>query len=135
MKYSLLTFIAFLISNLANAQFNPYVPQLPVSQMREVGIYKQNLHNQRVIWVQDEINRLVKVNEYLFNQNKLPADFNVLKHKTHLHKILVDYVNNIKNYDYSDNYYFNSVVENFELIEKYYYDYYNNEVKRYNNKN
>lgn len=125
----------FLIANLSFSQFKPYVPQVPIRASVEVGIYKQNLYNQRTAWIQQEINRLVGVYENLFNERKLPADFETYKHKINLRKVLTDFIDSIRYYDYSDNYYFNYVVQNFEAIEKYYYDYYNNEVKRYNNRN
>ena len=48
---------------------------------------------------------------------------------------MVEYVNGIRAYDYSENYIFNSIQDNFRKIEKYYYDYYNQVVENYNNKN
>ena len=46
-----------------------------------------------------------------------------------------EYVNGIVAYDYSENYIFNSIQDNFRKIEKYYYDYYNQVVDNYNNRN
>ena len=134
MKNIFLTVTFTVFSSIGFAQFNPYVPQVPVRAKAQVGIYKQNLYNQRYNWIQNEINRLTELYEYLFNEKKLPSDFQVIKHKSYLHKILVDYLNSIRRYDFSDNYYFNSVVENLEAIEKYYYEYYNYQVDKYNNR-
>nr|WP_315175185.1 hypothetical protein [uncultured Flavobacterium sp.] len=75
------------------------------------------------------------MNDSLLNEDKLPADFNTSYHKTKLNNVMVEYVNGIRAYDYSENYIFNSIQDNFRKIEKYYYDYYNQVVENYNNKN
>jgi hypothetical protein len=125
--------IAILFSSIGYSQYNPYVPQVPVNAMYNVGVYKQRLYQDRSNWIQETINSLAQTNAKLFNEEKLPADFNTYYHKKKLNEIMVDYVNNIKGYDFADDYYFNSIVENFRKIEKYYYDYYNDTVERYNN--
>lgn len=102
--------------------------------MRDVGMYKQRLYDERSKCIQQEIYRLNDLNNSLFDEDKLPADFGTLKHKTKLNKMMTEYVDRIKAYDFADDYYFNSVQNNFKKIEKYYYDYYNNEVEVYNSK-
>ena len=41
-----------------NLRFNGYVPQSPVEAMKQVGMYKEALHQARVQWVQNRINGL-----------------------------------------------------------------------------
>jgi hypothetical protein len=122
-----------LLSSVGYSQFNSYVPQVPINTMYNVGVYKQRLYQDRSNWIQEQINRLAQTNNKLFNVDKLPDDFNTYYHKKKLNDIMVDYVNNIKGYDFADDYYFNSIVDNFRKIEKYYYDYYNDTVETYNN--
>ena len=122
-----------LTTTIGYSQFNEYVPQVPINAMHNVGVYKQRLYQDRSNWIQETINSLAKTNAKLFNEDKLPADFNTYYHKKKLNDIMVDYVNNIKGYDFADDYYFNSIVENFRKIEKFYYDYYNDTVEKYNN--
>lgn len=117
------------------SQFNSYVPQNPVRAMQDVGIYKQRLYDERSNWIQQKIYKLKDLNDSLFNEDKLPADFGTLNHKTKLNNVMIDYVNGIKGYDFSDNYIFSSIQENFRKIEQYYYDYYNQVVENYNNRN
>jgi hypothetical protein len=127
-------FISIILTTaIGYSQFNQYVPQVPVNEMYNVGIYKQRLYQDRSNWIQETIYSLAQTNTKLFNEEKLPADFNTYYHKKKLHDIMVDYVNNIKGYDFADDYYFNSIVENFRKIEKFYYDYYNDTVEKYNN--
>lgn len=134
MKNRIILLTLFLITTLGYPQFNSYVPQIPVRAMRDVGMYKQRLYDERSKWIQQEIYRLNDLNNSLFDEDKLPADFGTLKHKTKLNKMMAEYVDGIKAYDFADDYYFNSVQNNFKKIEKYYYDYYNNEVEVYNSK-
>ena len=135
MKIRILFLAIFSISTSVYSQFNSYVPQNPVRAMRDVGIYKQRLYEERSNWIQQKIYSLNNLNDSLLNEDKLPADFNTSYHKTKLNNVMVEYVNGIRAYDYSENYIFNSIQDNFRKIEKYYYDYYNQEVENYNNKN
>ena len=103
--------------------------------MREVGMYKQQLYEERSYWIQQKIYKLTDLNNYLFDESKLPSDFGTLNHKIKLRNIIVEYMNGIQAYDYSENYIFNSIQQNFRKIEKYYYEYYNYVVEVYNNRN
>ena len=135
MKIQILLFTFFSITTSVYSQFNQYVPQIPVEAMRDVGMYKQRLYDERSNWIQQKIYSLNDLNSSLFNEDKLPTDFNTLYHKTKLNKVMKEYVKGIVAYDYSENYIFNSIQDNFRKIEKYYYDYYNQVVENYNNRN
>lgn len=135
MKIRILLLTLFSITTSVYSQFNPYVRQIPIEAMRDVGIYKQRLYDERANWIQQKIYKLNNLNESLLNEDKLPADFNTSYHKTKLNNVMVQYVNGIRAYDYSENYIFNSIQDNFRKIEKYYYDYYNQVVENYNNRN
>lgn len=135
MKTKILVVIFFFISKFSFSQFSPYVPQIPIEAMREVGMYKQQLYEERSYWIQQKIYKLTDLNNYLFNESKLPSDFGTLNHKIKLRNIIVEYMNGIQAYDYSENYIFNSIQQNFRKIEKYYYEYYNYVVEVYNNRN
>jgi hypothetical protein len=135
MKIRILLLSLFSITTSVYSQFNPYVRQIPIEAMRDVGIYKQRLYDERANWIQQKIYKLNNLNESLLNEDKLPADFNTSYHKTKLNNVMVEYVNGIRAYDYSENYIFNSIQDNFRKIEKYYYDYYNQVVENYNNRN
>ena len=135
MKIKILVIIFFFISKFSFSQFNPYVPQIPIQAMRDVGIYKERLYDERSNWIQQKIYNLTDLNNSLFNESKLPSDFGALNHKIKLRNIIVDYMNGIQAYDYSENYIFNSIQDNFKKIEKYYYEYYNYVVENYNNRN
>ncbi len=135
MKNQILLLTFFLFSTSVYSQFNPYVSQIPVEAMRDVGIYKQRLYDERANWIQQKIYRLTDLNNSLFNESKLPADFGTLNHKIKLRNVIVDYMNGIQAYDYSNNYIFSSIQDNFNKIERYYYDYYNQVVENYNNRN
>lgn len=135
MKIRILLLSLFSITTSLYSQFNPYVRQIPIEAMRDVGIYKQRLYDERANWIQQKIYKLNNLNESLLNEDKLPADFNTSYHKTKLNNVMVEYVNGIRAYDYSENYIFNSIQDNFRKIEKYYYDYYNQVVENYNNRN
>lgn len=130
----ILFLVIFSISSSVYSQFNSYVPQNPVRAMRDVGMYKQRLYEERSNWIQQKIYSLNNLSNSLFDEDKLPADFGTLKHKTKLNKLMTEYVNGIRAYDFADDYYFDSVQNNFKKIEKYYYEYYNNEVEVYNSK-
>jgi hypothetical protein len=135
MKNQILLLTFFLFSTSVYSQFNPYVSQIPVEAMRDVGMYKQRLYDERANWIQQKIYRLTDLNNSLFNESKLPADFGTLNHKIKLRNVIVDYMNGIQAYDYSNNYIFSSIQDNFNKIERYYYDYYNQVVENYNNRN
>lgn len=135
MKIRILLLTIFSITTSVYSQFNPYVAQNPVRAMREVGMYKQRLYDERSNWIQQKIYNLNNLNDSLLNEDKLPADFNTSYHKKKINNVMVEYVNGIRAYDYSENYIFNSIQDNFRKIEKYYYDYYNQVVENYNNRN
>jgi hypothetical protein len=135
MKIRILLLTIFSITTSIYSQFNSYVPQNPVGAMRDVGMYKQRLYDERSNWIQQKIYRLNDLSSSLFNEDKLPPDFDTLNHKTKLHSVMTKYVDAIRSYDYSENYIFSSIQDNFRKIEKYYYDYYNEVVENYNNRN
>ena len=55
MKIRILFLVIFSISSSVYSQFNSYVPQNPVRAMRDVGIYKQRLYEERSNWIQQKI--------------------------------------------------------------------------------
>ena len=105
--------------------FNQYIPQNPVEAKRIVGMIKQKKYEARTEWMQQKIYQLAGLYETLFNEQNFPKDFNTYTHKSKLRTVMADYFDDIKAYDFGDDYVFQNVQQNIYNIEKYYYDYYN----------
>ena len=122
---------AFIVQN-TNAQttrFNQYVPQLPIDAMVEVGMYKQQLYDNRSNWIQGEIYRLNKLILKLFNENTMPPNFDAVDYRKKLWDKFVEYINSIRGYDFADNYQFNSIKNSINSYENWFIENYNNIIK------
>jgi hypothetical protein len=131
MKMLIILISVFIVQN-TNAQttrFNQYVPQLPVDAMVEVGMYKQQLYDNRSNWIQGEINRLGRVIVKLFNENTMPPNFDAVGYRKQLWDKFVEYINSIRGYDFADNYQFNSIKNSINSYENWFIENYNNIIK------
>jgi hypothetical protein len=111
-------------------EFNQYVPQLPVDAMVNVGIYKQQLYESRSNWVQNEIYRLQKIVMKLFNEKTMPPNFDAVDFRKQLWDKFTEYINSISRVDFADNYQFNSVKNSINSYENWFYENYNNVIRR-----
>lgn len=119
-----ITSIFLLFSIGSYSQFNRYVPQLPTNAMVNVGIYKQRIYDQRKDWIQDRVNNLVGIIKYLITENNFPNE-DINYHRNILVGKISNYTKKIGYTDFSDDYEFQNIQENFNNIENYYYKYYN----------
>jgi hypothetical protein len=97
--------------------------------MVEVGMYKQQLYDNRSKWIQDEIYRLGKLTEKLFNENTMPSNYDPEKFKKQLWDKFVEYINSIRGYDFADNYQFNSIKNSINSYENWFIENYNNIIR------
>jgi len=112
--------------------FNQYIPQNPTEAMRIVGMIKQKKYDVRTDWLRQKGLQLKNLNETLFNSQNFPEGFQTYTHKNVLRNILVEYFDQIKTYDFGDDYVFQNVQHEFNNIEKYYYQYYSSIVSQIN---
>lgn len=114
--------------NIPNYRFNEYISDLPVDAMIKVGIYKEELFNSRLSWIQKrvyDIQDLAFTLIYQFSTseydrfNKQKADF-------------IDRNLKGKNIDWTDNSMFNQIVTYFKIQEKNIYATYNNLIAEAN---
>lgn len=130
----LIIFFLFSLSALnVNGQYaprlDPYVRQLPVGAMAQVGAQKQRLYEERANWIQQEINRLFKVVEELFNENTLPSKYDAIGVRRQVWEKFTAYINSIRAIDYSDSYQFNGVRNSIGSYENWFYDSYNKLIR------
>lgn len=114
--------------NIPNYRFNDYIPQSPIDKMVKVGMYKQALFDIRFKWVQQRVNDLYDFNyvllkqlspEYYLQYNEMLDDF-------------IDTKLNGRKIDYSNNYYFNQMVNVFNTHERNIYDTYQSLIREAN---
>jgi hypothetical protein len=104
------------------SNFNPYVPQNPISAMIEVAQIKQQKYDERYIWIQERINELYNLKNIFFSSENLPPDYDVISTREKYWKYTVDYAESIKEADLADDYIFRSIQTRFDEIEDYYYE-------------
>lgn len=133
MKYYLtfsMIFMSFI--GLSQSQFNPYVPQMPINEMAQIGMYKQQLYNSRRDFIQKNVtiiatnidafalgNHLnlklvlkdVPDENDIYRSNGLVEKLNK-KHQ----KILKDYLTSIGYLDYSNDYIFKNIIDSLKNI-------------------
>lgn len=112
------------------ASFNRYVPQNPVEAMRVVGMIRQQKYDARTEWLQQKAYQFTDLYNSLFNAENFPVGFDTFTHKNNLRNIVVKYFDDIKAYDFGDDYVFRNVQLEFNNIENYYYTYYNSIVSQ-----
>ncbi len=112
-------------------KFNGYVSQNPVNAMAAVGMRMQAKYDARKDWIQQRIDGLAELKNSLFNDQTLPSSINAKStNEAHWRKVK-DYVSSISGYDFADDYQFNSIQSNFNRIEKYLYESYNEIIRNY----
>jgi len=114
--------------------FNKYFLQNPTEQMRVVGIIKQKKYEARTEWLQQKIYYLTDLYNSLLREENFPAGFDSYTHKNNLRNVIVKYSDVIKAYDFSNDYIFQNVQNEFINIENYFYRYYNSLVSQINQK-
>lgn len=113
-------------------KFNEYISQSPViDAMTRVGMYKQKMYDLRKDWIQERIDGLAGLKNSLFNEQMLPRSINATATNESSWQKVKNYVNSIRGYDFADDYQFNSIKNNFNILEKYLYDSYNEIIRKY----
>jgi type IV secretory pathway TrbF-like protein len=126
----ILVFISY--QGLSQTRFNPYVQQLPIDQMAQVGAYKQQIYNSRVNVIQKNINTIVKNIELLSIGSHLkegiglkplledPGTYvsnGILERLNKKHSIILNnYINSIGSLDLTSDYIFNSILKKLNQI-------------------
>ena len=90
----------------SQTRFNPYVPQVPLNQMAQIGIYKQQLYDSRKNQIQENVNTIVD------NINQLPSSALISSYR----KRLSNYLTSIGYADFSDNNVYNIIFNNLRSI-------------------
>jgi hypothetical protein len=90
----------------SQTRFNPYVPQVPLNQMAQIGIYKQQLYDSRKNQIQENVNTIVD------NINELPSSSLISTYR----KRLSSYLSSISYADFSDNNVYNIIFNNLRSI-------------------
>lgn len=90
----------------SQTRFNPYVPQVPLNQMAQIGIYKQQLYDTRKNQIQENVNTIVD------NINELPSSTLISSYR----KRLNNYLTSIGYADFSDNNVYNIIYNNLRSI-------------------
>lgn len=90
----------------SQTRFNPYVPQVPLNQMAQIGIYKQQLYDSRKNQIQENVNTIVD------NINELPSSELISSYR----KRLSNYLTSIGYADFSDNNVYNIIFNNLRSI-------------------
>jgi hypothetical protein len=111
-------------------KFNEYISQNPVDAMVAVGMIKQATYDARKDWIQQRIDALSDLSKTLFNEQSLPININAISTRESTWQKVVIYVNSIRSSDFADNYQFSSIQTNFNKLEKYFYDTYNEIVSQ-----
>lgn len=107
-------------------KFNEYISQRPViDAMTRVGMFKQKMYDLRKEWIQERIDGLAELKNSLYNEQTLPSSINAKATNEAYWQKVKNYVNSIRGYDFADDYQFNSIQNNFNSLEKYLYDSYN----------
>lgn len=100
-------------------KFSPYVPQLPINAMVNAGIYRQRVYDQRSAWIQSRISGLINAINDNVTADNFPS-LNIEGERKYLKKDLSNYVNsyNVRSSDFADNYQFQNIVNNLNIIER-----------------
>lgn len=106
-------------------KFNEYVSQNPVNTMVAVGMMRQAKYDARKDWIQQRIDGLAELKNSLYNEQTLPSSINAKATNEAYWQKAVVYVNSIRGYDFAEDYQFSSIQTNFNKIERYFYDSYN----------
>lgn len=100
-------------------KFSPYVPQLPISEMVNAGISRQRSYDQRYAWIQSRISSLINAIYDNVTEDNFPS-LNIEASREYLKRDLHNYVNsyNVRSSDFADNYKFQNIVNNLNIIER-----------------
>lgn len=106
-------------------KFNEYISQNPVNAMVAVGMMRQAKYDARKDWIQQRIDGLAELKNSLYNEQTLPNSINAKATNQAYWQKAVDYIYTIRGYDFADDYQFGTIQTNFNRIERYFYDSYN----------
>lgn len=100
-------------------KFSPYVPQLPINEMVNSGISRQKIYDQRYAWIQSRISSLINAIYDNVTEDNFPS-LNIEASREYLKRDLNNYVNsyNVRSSDFADNYKFQNIVNNLNIIER-----------------
>jgi hypothetical protein len=119
--------------------YRPYISNISSYEMANVGMYKQQLYDERKAWIQTRITGILTQIAELVTKDNLPG-YNLEKVKETFSKDLIEYVNSyaVRSADFADNYVFKQIVSELRKIEEVVYIAYNayvdvaNETKQKN---
>jgi hypothetical protein len=135
MKYYLTVAMIFLsFQGFTQSQFNPYVPQMPINEMAQVGMYKQQLYDSRRDFIQKNVTVIAtnidafSIGPHLNTELVLkeledkPGTYRSngiverleKKHRT----ILKNYLSSIGSIDFTNDYSFKNIMDRLKLINE-----------------
>lgn len=122
MKKNAFLCLFLFLSMFGYCQFRPYVPQNPINEMKEVGMYKQRLYNERKDWIQNRITFLINISITLVNEDDFP-NIDIDYHRNILQSKVKDYIKTIGYVDFADDYQFSLIQKKLNSIQSYYFKY------------
>lgn len=111
------------------AAFNNYIQQNPIDAMAAVGMMLQKKYDARKGWIQDRINQQAQLLMALFNTTTLPPTLDANSIRASRWQATVNYVNRISAVDYADDAQFRAIQANFEKLDQYYQNTYNEIIR------
>ena len=118
-----LSFCLLIVTTTIYSQFNDYVPQNPVNEMRDVGVSKQRIYDSRKDWIQNRVTNLVRIIDRLITKEDFPNE-NINFHKAFLVEKIKSYNSTIGYIDFADNYQYSIIQKDYKNIENYCFRYY-----------
>lgn len=135
MKYYLtliMIFMSFL--GLSQSQFNPYVPQMPINEMAQIGMYKQQLYDSRRDFIQKNVT-IIATNIDAFalgnhlnlklvlkdvpDENDVYRSNGIVERLEKKHRtILKNYLSSIGSIDFTNDYSFKIIIDRLKLINE-----------------
>lgn len=116
-----------ILINPPKPKFNGYVQQNPIDEMAAVGMYKQKVYDSRLEWIKNRITNLISISSALVRSADIDCDeCNPYEVVSGCKEDLTKYTRTIRGADFADNNQFESVVSNFNRIEKNIYIRFNN---------
>ncbi len=91
----------------------------------------QAKYDARNNWIQERIYQLASVKNALFSSSTLPSGYDINSTREKYWKAVVDYSSSITTVDFADDNKFRNIQSNYDRIEKYFYDSYNQLMSSY----
>lgn len=135
MKYYLTIIMIFLsFLGLSQSQFNLYVPQMPINEMAQIGMYKQQLYDSRRDFIQKNVT-IIATNIDAFalgnhlnlklvlkdvpDENDVYRSNGIVERLEKKHRtILKNYLNSISSTDFTNDYSFKYIIDRLKLINE-----------------